>query len=470
RLTVSHNLQDNNSRELFDILTEKCRGSLLYLALPVNIYLDTRIIALLQNNRSCLQELIFNGSDCDEPFRYTSQDAPPAAEILRLRVLHLKGGWICIDRVVHHILPKYPLLESLTLTGHIFHGISMGSSNIPPLLTLPPFQTLKRLSLSSIDDKSLTSLLTHFPGLEHLSFQVSKLSSEDMKALRVLSAAWPKLRSLEWIATHHSQRLLLQRRSSSGSTPPQHHQQLWSATVRYPNRTILIALADNLGQTLEHIVIEEIYNDNSKKGLLHILARCPRLKTLKLQPGLPVDVRYIIAWPWVCTELEALEVPFELDPNCFPDSDLAQLGQDEKDRFAPGEDEVFQAERLFMHRLAALTKLKRLGTLTAEQPSISESQEDDKNNDDLRWSLNRGLDQLSDLFDLQEVVIGSQLHLRGLDELAWMKAHWPSLVKLVLYKVENSADEAANAAVQHQWLREHWPELKVVTHAATRVP
>ncbi|KAG0237600.1 hypothetical protein BGW42_000427 [Actinomortierella wolfii] len=215
-------------------------------------------------------------------------------------------------------------------------------------------------------------------------------------------------------------------------------------------------------------------------SILDILSSCARLRELTIEPGgnRVVDIRHLIAKPWVCTKMEALEIPLALSRSAI-NNVLSQLSDDEKKEAAirqiaqdndhnqpleeegeeGGQDvgevdvqeqrqEWEQCEVVFMKRLGELHKLRELNLQGIYNPlaGVAPSFES------MTWTLANGLGYLKNLKSLEYLDLGTGPYYQGVQEFEWMKQHWPNLRDFHFSYTES--------VEVFDWIHKHWPELR----------
>ncbi|KAG0263399.1 hypothetical protein DFQ27_001792 [Actinomortierella ambigua] len=257
------------------------------------------------------------------------------------------------------------------------------------------------------------------------------------------------------------------------------YQQILTLALDITSADIFHCIAQNHSRRLQRLVVS---CHNVPETLLIILAECVGLKTLRAVNGRvesvasippldfsiktprissnPLDPRALITRPWVCVDLEILEMPLALNRRSsviVPDqmvvskmttmattSDGSDVGSS---CTKPGVSEWQKAERLFMRQLAALTQLRRLILPNGSWSGL-------KTDTDMSWRIPTGLEQLKTLKRLEVLDVSGRQYVQGIPEFRWMKANWTSLNKLVVCRMESER--------KCEWFRTCWPELNVV--------
>ncbi|KAK3827096.1 MAG: hypothetical protein JOS17DRAFT_791869 [Linnemannia elongata] len=228
-------------------------------------------------------------------------------------------------------------------------------------------------------------------------------------------------------------------------------QQLREVEIEDPYPDMVVALYERQGQTLERI---RLSNVPDPIGFAGFLVLCPKLKQVEVSMSGQgyADLRYLIASPWACLDLEVLDVKSlglsKEVPSSDPGATLPEwifgLAADEKNEDAPGCPEWEQAQIVFMKRLGEMSKLRKLKIGDAESS--------------LTWSLSTGFAYLAELSALEEADLGARSKVDSIAELEFMKDCWPNLQKMA---------SAELAPGERKWLDENWPELIVETKAAS---
>ncbi|KAF9974405.1 hypothetical protein BGZ73_002203 [Actinomortierella ambigua] len=219
---------------------------------------------------------------------------------------------------------------------------------------------------------------------------------------------------------------------------------------------------------------------NFGSAVCNILASCPQLCELTIETGpcKTLDIRHLIARPWVCKKMRALEIPVSLPRTC-QDPRLLRHAQAEKrqaaaegklarrppspsssplqthtqtqnDKHQPQSvenlEEWEQCEVVWMKYLSQLDQLHLLN-LEKEDVSLSIKPES------LTWTMDLGLGYLKTLTLLETLVFPTSPYMQGVPEWEFMKQHWPKLC----------AVKGPMPIKSHlgSWSSENWPELKV---------
>ncbi|KAG0236508.1 hypothetical protein BGW42_003414 [Actinomortierella wolfii] len=194
--------------------------------------------------------------------------------------------------------------------------------------TPPPTAfSLKRLTVNSSSyDPALVNLMERCPALMHLG--LNDLSDDVLIPLcNVLrSGCLPRLGSIMLIsnARDSSRQLPL-----LIAIPPQ---QLQMADIWTNNALLYPTLVERHHQTLVSIQGCTVTGSDFRT-VTPFFSRCRRLQKLNVhfigEGELQVDIRYLLRVPWVCSEIEVLDMPMILDREC-PDAVLLDIGLSDK--------------------------------------------------------------------------------------------------------------------------------------------
>ncbi|KAG0252513.1 hypothetical protein DFQ27_008025 [Actinomortierella ambigua] len=240
--------------------------------------------------------------------------------------------------------------------------------------------------------------------------------------------------------------------------------------------------------------IHDIYNEDGDDGFVgfenldndyefgeavcNILASCPRLceLTITTKSNMAIDIRHLIAKPWVCNEMHALELPVTLqhmtqDHRLFrhavaekhqaaaeaeaeakaatppPSPSSPPSGENYQYRPSVPLEEWEKCQVVWMKRLGQLDRLRLLNL-----DSYNSTRDVDFEMA-MTWTLNLGLKHLKNLTSLEDLILPKGPYFQGLPEWKFMKQHWPKLRSFV-----------AETCILNEfisWCEEHWPELKV---------
>ncbi|KAG0230931.1 hypothetical protein BGW42_000582 [Actinomortierella wolfii] len=194
-------------------------------------------------------------------------------------------------------------------------------------------------------------------------------------------------------------------------------------------------------KTLKHLWI--LIRSDHEEQLMEILVHCTQLERLEVQSNAALDIRHLIARPWVCVNLKVLHAPFR---HCLAsiDPELVNLARSEKEKAAPGKSEYVQTQSLFMFRHGRLTRLRSL--------DVSQLSGHRYPWEELRWLLPYGLAHLAGLSRLEAICFYGDIPFR-IRDLKFMKTHCRSLKMIGCSKIKL-------IRVQ-KWLRDNWPQLTV---------
>ncbi|KAF9970246.1 hypothetical protein BGZ73_007080, partial [Actinomortierella ambigua] len=235
------------------------------------------------------------------------------------------------------------------------------------------------------------------------------------------------------------------------------------------NEDLVRLLARRQHQSLEYLNLS--MQTTHPEAMLDILALCSRLKGLVIKMREPVDIRYLIGRPWVCTELEELVMNVTLDRRPFCSRRNSSSSSSEGGscplvsfNITAIENEAFEnadqqrgasmasticarkewerVETVFMRRIGTLTHLRRLILKTLPRTASG-----------LTFTLANGLGHLAGLTRLDELVICDRNFLQDEAGLQFMKDHWPRIRVITFYSIRTSVK---------RWLKLRWPQLKVI--------
>ncbi|KAG0050809.1 hypothetical protein BGZ90_006942 [Linnemannia elongata] len=315
----------------------------------------------------------------------------------------------------------------------------------PPTASAPTFSLQQLLLKANVSDPAFIDLLKRCPRLWRLGFNAMTDVIHQGICTLLQAGLLPNLNTVHFArqffsCPRHSDILF--------SVPPQ---QLKEVEIEDPYPDMVAALYELHSETLERVRFSHVPNP---VGFTGFLLRCPKIKQLEVSVGGQeyADIRYLIASPWACLDLEVLEVKSLGLSKEVPSSDveaplpewILELAADEKNEYAPGCPEWEQAQIVFMKRLGEMSKLRKLKMGDAKSS--------------LTWSLSTGFAYLAELWALEEVDFGAQSKVDSIAELEFMKDCWPNLQKMV---------SAELAPGERKWLDENWPELTVETKAAS---
>ncbi|KAG0209057.1 hypothetical protein BGX28_000157 [Mortierella sp. GBA30] len=300
---------------------------------------------------------------------------------------------------------------------------------------------------ANVSDPALIDLLKRSPRLWRLGFNA--MTGVIHKGIRMLLQAGllPNLKTVHFAPQFFS----CPRHSDIMLSVPL--QQLREVEIEDTYTDLIIALFERQAQTLERIRFSRVCNPIDFAGYL---IHCPQLKQVEVSMTggqTYADIRYLIASPWACLDLEVLiieslglskEGPPSY-PRAPPPEWILELTAEEKNEYAPGRPEWEQAQIVFMKRLGEMSKLRKFKIGDHESS--------------LTWSLSTGFAYLAELSSLEEFDLGAGSKVDSIAELEFMKDCWPNLQKMV---------SAELAPGERKWLDENWSKLIVVeTKAAS---
>ncbi|KAG0260811.1 hypothetical protein DFQ27_003329 [Actinomortierella ambigua] len=412
-------LEDSQLQEFLGLFKEKCTllSALAFRKCAVGIENYAPIWDLLEQNPG---------------LQYVSTDnvmyLTRSLNLTNLKILEVNASLSVDD--VRYLLAAFPLLQDLTLSCALSSSSQLANEkiNVDESARDRP-SPLRRLAMGNLKDApGIGPLLERCPNLEHLELQ--HLYTVDSTTIRVLQSG------------------LLSRLTS----------------VSF-DQCIKGGVAQQVIRVLPHHQIRELRISRADTDSIHDI------------------VKYLGQWvehlsferPWACVLLEHLVIPIALErqycddpgrhePAAVTEEDEGdeenEIGEGEEEKEEEDDDEkailIFDdatvreqrlAEELFMERLSALTRLRRL--VLSNRPSINMGSEND-----MSWRLMTGLSWLKGLRRLELLHLGHRRHLQGIAEYHWMRQHFVSLSKLVVSEVGNEQ--------KRDWLRVHWPQLTVV--------
>ncbi|KAF9967770.1 hypothetical protein BGZ73_000378, partial [Actinomortierella ambigua] len=312
-----------------------------------------------------------------------------------------------------NLLAVFPYLESLHVRG---------TDEDVLLRIVQQCNRLTSLAFWGVFDPSLISPLTQALGqaAKHLKsifidkspdyIHNRKLSEDDLETLIVnLGRHWPEVNSISVRGFNLSKKLMY----------------------------MIICL---YGRQLTSLEVSSAW-EISSEGVLAVMTQCPHLRTAwfnlkqSLQSNLvAMDPRIIFRKPWACSAtLETFVCPLGFVSDA--EADDMQMG-------APGHRAIelqacTQLGRLHQLRLFFIGGLLYGNPILGTNPMYMFS-----------WALDRGLNQLSGLKRLTTFNIGMARNDIGLEELVWMKQHWPNLT---FFRAEDSGN------VLRTWMKDNMP-------------
>ncbi|KAF9323738.1 hypothetical protein BGZ91_003392 [Linnemannia elongata] len=253
--------------------------------------------------------------------------------------------------------------------------------------------------------------------------------------------------------------------------------------------------------TLEYIDMSGICF--CSETLQALLDNGPRLKSVKTmedslgyQPSLETELDFLgaIQHLWRCEMLEVFECKIVNVPR--PDVFVTEIGLylDVPDQWTPpppletspsplAVQESHALQRILLKNLGRCTHLRKLwlGTFGTNRNDPEYSYLDLKGirrmvvdsymqTSCLELSLASGLDELSGLEELEELVVANMAHRMGLAEVKWMVEHWPRLRKISGLEYYDCNDDLLHDGEEDEervvpecivWLRENRPDITV---------
>ncbi|KAG0263401.1 hypothetical protein DFQ27_001794 [Actinomortierella ambigua] len=346
------------------------------------------------------------------------------------------------------VLASFPHLQELDLLASLCLAPALKATRtLTNDSTQTQAQRLKLAFSGVIGATGLAPLLLRCPNLTHLDF--GGVRALDIPTLQVLVSRnllyWLTSLTIGRYAYDGTAQLILQ---ALGRT-----QRLRRLCLGNPTEPTLEVLSKHHGQHLEQLTLVD-FNCAAVSPMV-VLATCTALKTFVItsMQGMPLDVRKVVDQPWACTQLESLKMPLSLELR----SNQALLAQEGRRRAAKVDNisdndarmlsEWREAEMALMERLGTLTQLRELRLMARKKSRLTSG-------DSMSWRLTTGLDRLQDLDRLEVLDLGLRPYVQTMREFQWMKEHWTSLKRLVIYRFDNAQRRA--------WFRHEWPEVKVV--------
>ncbi|KAG0242782.1 hypothetical protein BGW41_003458 [Actinomortierella wolfii] len=434
--------------ELYDLLTAQCRSLVsLHMQIDDEVQLG-RCLILLEQNKATLQRVNVRFRPQRWPPSKDHQIAGALLALTSLRELELYFTALSIGTIMD-ILNANSWVQSIQLkfyTPQVLTSQAIETLDNSPLLCEDmPAVRLKQFALEGVcHDPTLVALLKRCPQLERLF--LNSLSEDVLEAICQLfrDRHFSRLKNLGLDAA--SKELCIPK--IVHAVPPH---QLTTIYLWFPKISTVRHLVQSQHQTLEDIKLDIDRGEGSSLG--DILFGCSRLKRLYFtveQGG--VEIRSVIGQPWVCTQLEKLEVAFVLDNECT-DTNLLEIASAEKEYLAPGRKECEQAMIVFMARFGQLKQLRYIDFHPGHYIFYSPPTP-------LPWSMSNGLDRLAEFSRLETIRLCKKYELPfGIPELQFIKQHWTSL-KVVRCGVISSVEI-------REWLKDEWPELKILFSSAT---
>ncbi|KAF9190675.1 hypothetical protein BGZ51_008317 [Haplosporangium sp. Z 767] len=294
-----------------------------------------------------------------------------------------------------------------------FYGMTLPLHNMPSRLC---FQDAKKLSLSLTSSSDTEQphnnsgvleqleLIKKFPELETLSWSLrganQRFPAQEFQ-WSIKNGVWSKLESLclygDWSDCTRGFEEVQEVPSSLKALKVVNY---W---IQPP---VFSRVLDQISMTVVSLILQSVYGYTSAMAQ-DIMTRCPCLKVLKLTFVSIEDIVQSPSRPWVCTQLEVLQITL-VKSNGTP---LAW-------------------EQLVFERLSRLTRLKSLVlySYTSKDypyPPAVRQAIDEGRTLDLRLEV--GLGALSTLTELELLEWGPNLQMMGMEEVEWMLMHWKKL-------------------------------------------
>jgi len=233
---------------------------------------------------------------------------------------------------------------------------------------------------------------------------------------------------------------------------PQH--QLRDVTLRTDADADVQQLVESQHKSL--VVVDITVSSNEWRGhSLPSLFSCPLLEKIAFDNTYAVDIRLITQEPWNCANIKVLSMPLTPDRS-GTNPELTSLALEEKEEMAPGRDECDQAEILFMKQLGKMTQLRDF-TYTGYRFKGGEPE-----TLFLTWRLTHGLGHLAGLSKLECLDFGRGSDHPGMDELEFMRDHWPRLWRLRTHSPYPYLDDTL------EWMQENWPSVVTARYERAR--
>ncbi|KAG0254292.1 hypothetical protein DFQ27_006927 [Actinomortierella ambigua] len=318
------------------------------------------------------------------------------------------------------------------------------------------FLFLENLSLGETDDNVLVPLVQHCPSLTSISFEEVICSSRVDLLVQTLArtCGCGKLKSFalkrnpfdkldKELAQFDMERML------KGIARDFYRLESIDLIGFDVSEELLLTIAAFVGPRLTKLSICDS-RSISAEGVAALLTQCPHLRNVcfSLEQNyrrgcndVPMDPQVIFREPWACSAtLERFTCPIGFRGGAEPEDMIYG---------APGHRALerkvcAQLGRLLQIRHLDLSVAKfRYGLFGATQVY------------GFSWTLERGLDQLSGLQKLIYINFGLAHTELGLDELVWMKQHWPWLYLIHVMDAQGTLRD---------WMNENWPSV-VLTYS-----
>ncbi|KAF8983000.1 hypothetical protein BGZ46_000150 [Entomortierella lignicola] len=184
----------------------------------------------------------------------------------------------------------------------------------------------------------------------------------------------------------------------------------------------LLSITDGLRHQLIDLDVTNCFDMNSP-DIQRILTRCTKLRSFKASVLETVDITDITTeggQSWACLDLESLNVSIYTRQGSPPASEPQQQ-REERER-------VLEQQRKALAQIGKLTKLK---TLSIDQTYLSIIRaREERTLSNLEFSLEAGLDRLSNLRELKVFSAKKIKHKMDCEEYAWIAKHWTNLKEL----------------------------------------
>ncbi|KAF9156841.1 hypothetical protein DFQ26_009214 [Actinomortierella ambigua] len=306
------------------------------------------------------------------------------------------------------------------------------------------FPFLENLTVGETDDNVLVQLVQHCPSLTSISFGAICSSKVDLlvqtlartcgcgklKSFAIYQKSYSFNNSDEKLPQDDMERML--------EGMARDFYQLESIDLRGfdVSEGLLLTIAALVGPRLTKVCIYESLGIPIE-GVAALLTHCPRLSNVCFGPRqAPMDPRIIFRDPWACSAtLERFTCPIGFRSGAEPEDMVYG---------APGHRAL---ERKVCAQLGRLSQIRHLDFCAGRYRSklVRATQVYG-----FSWTLERGLDQLSGLHGLIYINFGLAHSELGLNELVWMKQHWP---RLYLLRVKDAR------GTLRAWMDENWPTV-----------
>ncbi|KAF9157057.1 hypothetical protein DFQ26_009141 [Actinomortierella ambigua] len=423
------------------------------------------VVSLTRNNAGSLVELMIEvgqprgAPQLDEawPLRFIEN----CRHLAVLRLLNYSRGTqpITLDTVLAFgrccpNLVELQIKELISLSRTDVHGSSLQfvanhssavCSSSSHMAVAFPF--LENLNVGETDDNILVQLVQHCPNLTSITVIYS--SGVDL-LVQTLARTYGcgKLKSFALHRNPYSRRdkKFDQVMEKMLKGMARDFYRLESIDLRGFNvsEKLLLIIAAFVGPRLTKLSIHDSWSI-SVKGVAALLTQCPHLRNVcfGLEQNhrrdcndVPMDPRVIFREPWACSAtLERFTCPIGFRGGAEPEDMIYG---------APGHRAL---ERKVCAQLGRLLQIRHLDLSVAKFRSKLAGAMQVYG---FSWTLERGLDQLSGLQRLIYINFGLAHSELGLDELVWMKQHWPRLYAIRVKDAQGTL---------RVWLNENWPSV-----------